>query len=233
MVGWLGQPDENQQQLASVTPSQKISEPGTPEASRFAEQPVAAPSVPERGEETWIKASPIARNMAREHGLNLARIKGSGPEGRVMEKDVREAIAALSVLEKGKSISIPASDLHTISAVRSTTARRMVASFQTAPHFYLQVEILAERLVDLRAQLLKDGQGGSVSYTALFARALALTLSVHPLLNASWEDGKVRVFKETHLGIAVAVPQGLVVPVIHRAETLTIWQLNKQITRMA
>jgi len=232
VVGWLGQPEEIQTQTVSVPTPQRASEPMIPEASRTAEQSFS-PTPTEGGESTWIKASPIARKIACEHSIDLAKIKGSGPSGRVLEKDVREVVATLMTKEPASPIA--PSDLQPLSSVRSTTARRMTESFQSAPHFYLQVEILAKRLVDLRAQLSKDGPGGlpGISYTALFARAIALTLPVHPLLNAAWEDGKVRVYRETHLGIAVAAPQGLVVPVIHRAESLALGKLNEQIARLA
>ena len=231
IVGWLGLPGETLAQ-PSQPASQQVAQPASPAPIQTASQPAGLPTL-EKPPDSWIKASPIARNMARQHGIDLSRLKGTGPGRRIVERNVREALAALSVTEPAVS-AIP-SELQPLSPVRRVTARRMAESFHTAPHIYLQVEVHAGRLVDLRAQLSPAGMGAAarLSYTALLARAIALTLPAHPLLNAAWEDGQVRVFRETHLGIAVASPQGLMVPVLHRVETLTLAGVNEQIAALA
>jgi pyruvate dehydrogenase E2 component (dihydrolipoamide acetyltransferase) len=179
-----------------------------------------------------VKASPIAKKLAREHNIDLAGVRGSGPEGRIVEADIQRLIAAGQAEEP---FSVPY-ELYSPAATRRLAARRLAESFQTAPHFYLRVELVAGRLVELRQRLLPELEaklGLRLTYTDLLLRALALTLPDHPLLNASWVAGQIRTFTEVHLGVAIAAEQGLVVGVIHRAEALSLAEIAEARARLA
>ncbi len=216
-IGWVGRPGE----------ALDITDTSAPEATGDMSSP-AAPPPPA----SWIKASPIARRIAREHGLDLAGITGTGPRGRVVEADVRRALTAPAPPAAAAPPAAPlpaeaveAGTLTPLSAARRLTAARTAESFRTAPHFYLQKEVRAARLAALRTELLPEFErlaGVRLSFTDLLLRALALALSRHPLLNASWTEQGVVVFAGVHLGVAVAAPQGLLVPVIRQAETLSL-----------
>ncbi|NLF03252.1 MAG: 2-oxo acid dehydrogenase subunit E2 [Anaerolineales bacterium] len=201
-------------------------------------QRVAAPTAagpsgePEQQpDDGWVKATPIARRLAREHSLELHTIQGSGPGGRVKQADVER------VLEQRRGLGAPvtvgageASELQPLTTVRRVTAERMAESFRSAPHFYLQVEVRATQLAAIRQALLEDVEartGVRLSYTDLLLLALARLLPAHPLLNATWDDGQVRTYHDVHLSVAVAGPQGLVVPVIHSAQALSVEALAR------
>ena len=184
-----------------------------------------------------VIASPAAKKLAREHGVNLHGLTGTGPGGRIVEKDVEQAIAASRSSDLGSLRPPPAApgDVVAISRIRRKTAERMAESFQTIPHFYLTVEVLAENLVRLRESLLHPVEaetGTRLSFTDLFVRCVALTLQKHPLVNARWQDQEIRRNPDINIGIAVATPEGLVVPVIHRADTLTVARIAKQRMRL-
>jgi pyruvate dehydrogenase E2 component (dihydrolipoamide acetyltransferase) len=222
VVGWIGRPGE--------------AVPGTDSASQRAqadrEGPAPGHPMPVTGE--WVKATPIARRMARHHNIDLALVRGTGPGGRVKLGDVEAALAAAQAGRRA-SASDPGgstpSELQALTAIRRRTADRMTESFTTAPHFYLQIDVLATRLVELRAEVqaaVEERTGVRLSFTDLLLSALSRTLPRHPLLNAAWEDGQVRVFNEVHLCVAAAGPDGLVAPVIHRADSLSLEQVASE-----
>jgi len=185
----------------------------------------AAQSAP--SSEGPIKASPIAKRMAKEHGIDLNTIQGTGPQGRIIEADVQKVIdGGLAGLPSQDAAAVP-SELYSLNTVKRLTARRMSESFQTAPHFYLNIELNVSKLYNMRANLLpfiEERIGIRITYTDLILRALALALPAHPLINATWVEGQIRAYKEVHLGVAMATDKGLVVGVIHRAESLSLEQ---------
>ena len=180
-----------------------------------------------------VIASPAAKKLAREHGVDLSGLTGTGPGGRIVEKDVERAITTSRSFHR-ESLRPPQAapeEATPTSRLRKKTAQRMTESFQTIRHFYLTVEVLAENLVALRERLVHPGgteEGTRLSFTDLFVRCVALVLRKHPLVNACWQDQEIRRNPDINIGIAVATPEGLVVPVIHRADTLTVAQIAKE-----
>lgn len=215
VIAWIGQPGEALDIID--TPSRDVS---PNEEAPPASQPL---------DDAWVKASPLARRIAREHRIDLAALIGTGPRGRVVEADVRQAMeAGASEAAIDTSASSSAAPL---SAARRLTAERMTESFRTAPHFYLQKEVRAARLVALRFELLGEVErrtGVRLSFTDLLVRALAMALPHHPLLMASWTDQGVRTFDQVDIGVAVAAAQGLLVPVIRRADSLSLLAIAAQ-----
>jgi len=161
---------------------------------------------PSEGEgEKRVLASPAAKRLAREHGVDLSTVKGSGSEGRINEEDVNRTIDEKSSnLPKVKEI-IP------LSGFRKTSAERLSTSFRTAPHSTIMMEVDVSKIMELHKQT-------HVSYTTIIVKAIAKALVNHPLMNSTLDDDKIKVFEDVNVGVAVATKNGLVVPVTRNAD---------------
>ncbi len=179
-------------------------------------------------------ASPKARRLAVEQGKDLATIKGTGPGGAVLAADVLAAIVQVlptrvEVAEAVPAATAIASQSHELSLSNTwrIMAERTTQSWTTVPHYYLVREVNASRLISWREQVLKRSIE-KVTYTDLLVKIVATALKMHPHLNASWQEGKVILKQEVHIGLAVAIEEGLVVPVIHLADTLSLGEIAHQ-----
>ena len=189
----------------------------------------------------YLPASPKARRLAAEQGKDLAVIMGTGPGGAVLAADVLAAIiqAPLTTVEVAgvvpaaeRSAAI-ASGSHEL-ALSNTwriMAERTTQSWTTVPHYYLVREVNASRLITWREQILKRPIE-KVTYTDLLVKIVAAALRMHPRVNASWSEGKIILKQEVHVGLAVAIEEGLVVPVIHLADTLSLGEIARQRTEL-
>ena len=157
-------------------------------------------------------ASPKARRLAAERGVDLRALRGSGPGGAVLAADVVTAPAA-------QRAEAPA-----VGTVWRIMVERMTASWTTAPHFYLVREVSVSRLVSW-LERARTQTGARITYTDLLVKLVAATLAQHPGANASWKDGAIVGNAEVSIGLAVAIDDGLVVPVLHRADTLGLAEL--------
>ncbi|MBI2016525.1 MAG: 2-oxo acid dehydrogenase subunit E2, partial [Candidatus Rokubacteria bacterium] len=157
-------------------------------------------------------ASPKARRLAAERGLDIRVLHGSGPGGAILAADVAGAPSAARP------------EAHGVGTVWRIMAERMTASWTTAPHFYLVREVTVSRLVSWLPQARKQ-TGARITYTDLLVRLVAATLARHPGVNASWKDGAIVRNADINIGLAVAIDDGLVVPVLHRADTLSLAEL--------
>jgi pyruvate dehydrogenase E2 component (dihydrolipoamide acetyltransferase) len=193
-----------------------------------------------------VKASPLARVIAKEHRLNLGSIKGSGRGGRILREDVlaivrgetggapaaTPAAAPASAAPAQVPVAVPAdgADEIPLSSMRKMVARRLVESMQSAPHFYLTVEVDVEPLLKLRSDLNNDvaEQGIKVSVNDLLVKACATALRMHPGVNVSWAGDKVLKYEQVHIGIAVALEGGLIVPVIRDADRKSLIQIASE-----
>jgi pyruvate dehydrogenase E2 component (dihydrolipoamide acetyltransferase) len=174
----------------------------------------AAPS------EARVKASPIARKMAEEAGLDLSRIKGTGPGGRVVERDVQAAIAAGSAPAPPGVPAVPAPGAPVpLNRMRKTIARRMTESKAAAPHFYITVEINMDDAMKMREQLnALAPEAERISVNDLVVAAAARTLARFPVLNASYREDNLEMHPRVNIGIAVALEDGLIPPVLRDAD---------------
>ena len=162
-------------------------------------------------------ASPKARRLAAERGRDVSALRGSGPGGAVLAADV--ATAKLPAVPPARSVEAPG-----VSTVWRIMAERMTASWTTAPHFYLVREVNVSRLVSWLEKARKQ-TGAHVTYTDLLVKLVAAAISQHPAVNASWKDGAIVRNADINIGLAVAIDDGLVVPVLHRADTLSLAEL--------
>lgn len=168
-------------------------------------------SIEERAHRKRI--SPRARRLAQEKGIDISLVEGSGPGGAITEEDVIGYVGAATSDIKGEVLSLK--------PIQRIAAERLTESFTSVPHFYLRVEVLASRLLEMREELLpaiKESSGVRLTITDLLLNILAKTLKDHPLANASWEKGRIRLAGDVNVGIATAVEDGLIVPVIKEAD---------------
>ena len=161
-------------------------------------------------------ASPKARRLAAERGLDLRALRGSGPSGAILTADLPAGAPAAPLLARPE-----AARGEGVSNIWRIMADRMTASWTSAPHFYLVREVKVGRLIAWRERLGKPG-GTRITYTDLLVRLVAAALTRHPAANAAWADGRIIRHADVNVGLAVAVEDGLVVPVLHRADTLDV-----------
>jgi pyruvate dehydrogenase E2 component (dihydrolipoamide acetyltransferase) len=192
--------------------------------------------------EDRVFASPLARRMARQAGIDLAGIKGSGPNGRIVKADLDKApVAKEAPAEAPKAAPAPAPAPAAAkapapvinaphkklpnSSMRKVIAKRLLESKQTVPHFYLTVNIELDALLELRAKLNasspKDGPGAfKLSVNDLIIKACGVALRRHPGVNASWTDEAIIQYDDVDISIAVAIPDGLITPIVRKADAL-------------
>ncbi len=191
-----------------------------PDGGRITKQDVLAyvqtRQAPSRsGNGQRVLASPKARRLAREQGLDLRMLAGSGPDGAVLAADVEAAAAPDSALS-GRALEV--------STMWRVMVERLSQAWTTIPHFYLTREVDASRLISWR-EVAVNRAAEKITYTDLLVKLVAAALRDHPRANAVWQDGAIRVGEAIHIGLAVAVEAGLIVPVIHHADTLTLAQI--------
>ncbi|MCS7124952.1 MAG: 2-oxo acid dehydrogenase subunit E2 [Candidatus Bathyarchaeota archaeon] len=160
-----------------------------------------------------VLASPAAKRLAREYGIDLSLVRGTGPGGRVVEDDVKRFIQeARGILPKVREV-IP------LSGYRKTTADRVSTSFKTAPHSTVVMSVDFSEAAKLHEEL-------QVSYTAIIVAAVARALAENPMLNSTIEGDEIKVFEDINVGVAVATDRGLVVPVIHNADKKSLREID-------
>ena len=272
-VGFLGQPGEAIPEVSAPAPAPKPKEPAqaAPAAPppRTVAQPVQAPAIPVLQpsitpslQSPLFRISPRAASLARDCVIAPARIKGSGPGGRVVEKDIKayleakgysqlrispaakqlaakEKLDILSIEGTGDSDRISVADVERalaekpkpMSKMRQIIAQRLTQSVVTSPHFFVTVEVDMTDLVKFRAQLKEKGVPYTV--TDFISQAVVLTLKEFPEVNSSTDGKTTRWNSHVHLGVAVSLEQGLVVPAIRNADELTMTELNSRSKELA
>jgi len=230
-----------------AVPVPKAPEPYTAEQKPLltaAPPPEAAAPAPE---EERVKASPLARRMAEEHDIDIGEVQGTGPGGRVVEADIEdylkqaEAAAApppapappAAPKAAPAEMKVPTEERE-LSKMRKTIAHRMTQSKQTIPHFYLSTEIEMDWASRVRDELnSSDEVQPKVSFTDLAIKAAALALKQFPEANASYSDDKLLLHKEINIGMAVALEDGLIAPVIHNADQKSLREIAAETKELA
>ena len=208
---------------------------GTPAPAPTSEATPAPPAPAVNGGR--VKASPLARRLAADMGLDLSRIEGSGPGGRVVKRDVEAAKEAAAAAPAAVSWTPDEAEYEDvpISQMRKTIAKRLVTSIGPIPTFYLTIDVDMGRVLEARqsinAMLEKDGL--KVSINDIVLKAVAAALRQHPNCNAQWQDGFIRRFNVVHLGVAVAIEDGLITPVVRHAHAKGIARISGEVREMA
>jgi pyruvate dehydrogenase E2 component (dihydrolipoamide acetyltransferase) len=171
-----------------------------------------------------VKASPLARRIARERGIDLASLSGTGPEGRIVAEDVERAGAGAAPAEAPTPIAVGEVEQRPLTSIRKTIARRLTEAWQI-PVFQLLASADMTRATALIARLREDEEGPKATITDLLTKVCAAALVRHREVNAQWTDDAILLFPTANVGIAVATPQGLVVPVIRGAERMRLAEI--------
>lgn len=177
-------------------------------------------------ESVAIKATPLARRIAKEHNIDLSLIKCTGREERITKEDVMQVIERA---EKAEPAPMRQEEVLPLSSMRRTIARRMTESFQSAPHFYLLVEVDVKELSRAREELMpliEKLTGLSLTYTDLLLKITAQALEEHPEINVTWAGDGIKRLSNVNVGLAIAVEDGLIVPVIRQANTKSLAEIT-------
>ncbi len=226
--GWgKGKPRASSQSVTQAPVEKEAAAPSEPVATNAGNgkgtEQMAQAEAPSAGESDPVKASPLAKKIAREKGIDLSTLKGSGPGGRIVERDVKEAEPAPAA---PRPVAVTAQDKSVqLGRLRQITAKRTVESKQQVPHFYVTVEVDVERILQLREMFAAENSG-KVSINDFVVKACALALQDMPEVNATFQGLTVTQFGAVHIGIAAAIPEGLTVPVIRNANQLTLRQIS-------
>ena len=193
-----------------------------------------------------IRATPLARRLAREASLDLSRLAGTGPHGRIVRADVEDAIAARRVSPAASLQSAATSDENVRrlfaegsfreiphDKMRLTIARRLVEAKSTVPHFYLSADCRLDQLLKLRADLNAASDSYKLSINDIIIKAWALALRDVPLANVTWTDGTMLAHEHVDIGVAVSIEGGLITPIIRKAETKPLSEISSEMKDLA
>ncbi|MCC6726844.1 MAG: pyruvate dehydrogenase complex dihydrolipoamide acetyltransferase [Saprospiraceae bacterium] len=255
LIAVIGKPGEDwQSQLGggSAAASPAPSANGSPNGQAKTAETVAAPapvSVAESmpaASEGRVKASPLAKSIAKETGVDLSALQGSGDGGRIIRKDVEAALSGGATAPTAAPVATPASasaavvapsftasgdayEEKAVSQMRKTIARRLSESKNGAPHFYLTMEINMDKAVEMRPKLNELAAPVKLSFNDIVIKAVSVALRKHPAINSSWLGDKIRYNHHINIGVAVAVEDGLLVPVIKHADMKSLSAINQEV----
>lgn len=259
LVGVIGEAGEDISALVGPAPAAKAAPAPEPAAApaapvqssptqaapapvpSAAQPPRVPPSPPPAAEGGRIKASPLAKKVARERGLDLGGIAGTGPEGRIVLRDLDKAVAAPGATAAPAGPVAGAFTDVPLSQIRKTIAKRLVQSIGPVPTFYLTTEVDMARTWEAREALNEagqrvtgsDGQAVKISFNDIVIKATALALKQHPMCNAWWQDDRIRYWNDVHLSMAVAVEDGLITPVIRFADRKPLREISAEARDLA
>ena len=229
---------------AEETKEEEIAAPAEAAPAEVAPVEVAAVSVASNNEPSAggrVKSSPLARKLAEDKGVDLAQVKGSGEGGRIVKRDVDEfkiepaPSVASPAINMGSAGAAPAGmsfEEFPVSQMRKTIARRLSESKFTAPHFYLTLDIDMDNAIDARKSINAVAPQ-KISFNDFVIKAAAVALKQHPVINSSWAGDTIRRNHEINIGMAVAVDDGLLVPVIRNADQKGLATINTQAKEFA
>ena len=251
VVAWIGKPGEKVDGAGSQESGAGAAKPASAAAPKAAPAPAPAPvrtatapspaPVSAPADATRVKASPLAKRIAKEAGVDLKLVQGSGPGGRVIKRDVEGG----AVQAQAAAAPAPGSRLPTpsgapyedvpLTQIRKTIAKRLAASIGPIPHFFLTTEVDMERAAEAREALNKQlgEEGGKISFNDIIIKAVALALVQHRACNAWFQEDHIRYWNEVHIGMAVAIEDGLITPVIRNADMKSLREIGAESRELA
>ena len=246
--------DEKKVDLQTIVAASKNKGVAAPQAVKAGGAPSAGPATSSAGAETQhsgmsvtpdgrIKASPLARKMAAEKGIDLSKVPGSGDNGRIVKKDVdsytpgKAASATTPAVAAGKTVSPAVAGQESyeevpVSQMRKVIAKRLAESKFSAPHFYVTMSIDMDKAVEARGRL-NEVSPVKISFNDIVLKAVAVALKQHPAINSSWLGDKIRINHHVHIGVAVAIEDGLLVPVVRFADGKSLSQIAAEVKDLA
>ena len=260
-IAIIGEPDEDISELlktatAAAPAKEAVETPAKPPESDKApaiEKPTAEPAPASKPEPSTdgrraaggrMLVSPIAARMAAEAGVDLNSVQGSGPAGRIIKRDVEEAMKAPKPGARLRPLAMPRAQPGAVygpsayrdepmSEMRRTIARRLVTSLGPIPHFFLTTEIEMDRAADMRQQINTLYSDAKVSINDVIIKVAAVALIQHPHVNASFQDKTVRYYEHADIGVAVATENGLITPVIRAADAKSLIDIASEVRELA
>jgi pyruvate dehydrogenase E2 component (dihydrolipoyllysine-residue acetyltransferase) len=235
-IAWLLKPGESVPQQGTPVQTGRTGAAAAPSASAPAS---ASPGPPpaEAGSAAGARISPKARKLAREHGVDIGKIKGSGPGGEILADDILKAAAAsvatpeAEVRSAAPPLTASPGPADTITSIGRIMAERTTQSWTTVPHFFVSREIDVSALKSARDSLvpkIEELQGVKMTHTDLIVAAVARALRKHPRMNASWDNGRITLHQDIHVGLAIAVENAVVAAVVHNADKASIGEIARQ-----
>jgi len=205
-----------------------------PEAPAEAPAADTAARTETKGPGERIIATPVARKIAQEKGIDLSSIKGSGPEGRIIQTDILKA--AERAQAEGVRAAVPgqkpAEKLIPLKGIRKIIAHRMTESFRDVPHFYLSIEVDMSAMQDLKEKVKDEVEKRAkvrLTVTDILVKIAAVALKEHPIMNSRIDGDQIRLLEEINVGVAIALEDGLIVPVVHRADQKSLAEIASAI----
>ena len=233
---------------AAPAPAAAAPPPAAPQAAAAPAPTAATAPAPAAAAATGdrVFASPLARRMAQQAGLDLARLNGSGPHGRIVKADIDAALAggvpaaakppaapAAAPVAAPPAFGLPGFTEQPHSMMRKVIARRLVESKREAPHFYLTIDCNIDRLLQLRQEINAKREKDKISVNDFVIKASALALKQVPAANASWTETAVRLYQAADVSVAVATPGGLITPIIRSADTKSLSAISGEMKDLA
>ncbi|MGB0851087.1 MAG: pyruvate dehydrogenase complex dihydrolipoamide acetyltransferase [Bacteroidia bacterium] len=233
VIAIIGKKGEDFQHLLEAAPAATPAVEEAPvveEAAPAAPAPAASATTPVANTNGRVFASPLAKKMASEKGINLDSVVGSGDNGRIIKKDIENytPVATASAATAG----VESYDDVPVTQMRKTIAKRLAESKFTAPHFYLTKEIKMDAVMAARKRMNEYSES-KISVNDLVVKAVAVALKKHPNVNSAWMGDKIRRNHHVHIGVAVAVEDGLLVPVIRFADGKSLSQIGTEVRDLA
>jgi len=246
IVAWIGKPGEKLDGDGAAAPAPKSERSAVSGARETSPKPAPAPGpaappvqpatlVAAPPDASRVKASPLAKRIAKDVGVDLKLVQGSGPGGRVIKRDLEGASATAAgatasavprTADRAPRTGVPYEDVP-LTQIRKTIAKRLAASIGPIPHFFLTTEVDMERGAEAREALNKQlgEEGGKISFNDIIIKAVALALVQHRACNAWFQEDHIRYWNEVHIGMAVAIEDGLITPVIRNADMKSLREI--------
>jgi pyruvate dehydrogenase E2 component (dihydrolipoamide acetyltransferase) len=220
---------------APASPATSAAPAAAPASAPAAQQAAPEAQPAQTSADGRIKASPLAKMLAKDKGIDLTRIAGSGDGGRIIRKDVDNfnpaaqpaAPATAAAPAPAARATVMGQEGYTdtqLTSMRKTIARRLGESMFTAPHFYLKMEVCMDNAIKARVQM-NEVSPTKISFQDMLIKACALALKKHPAVNSSWMGDFIRTYDHVHIGSAIALPEGLIVPVLRFADQKSLSQI--------
>jgi pyruvate dehydrogenase E2 component (dihydrolipoamide acetyltransferase) len=224
--------EEQKEQPKEDKVKEEKAAPGNEKKVAAAPAPKPAPPA---GDNNRVKASPLAKRIAAEKGVELTSVSGSGDNGRIIKRDVenytpgRKAVKKMIIPPAVTEESFTEND---VSQMRKAIARRLLESKNGAPHFYLTMAIVMDKAIEVR-EALNEISPVKISVNDVVLKAVAVALRMHPNVNSSWLGDRIRINHHIHIGVAVAIDDGLIVPVIRFADSRNISDISREVKSLA
>jgi pyruvate dehydrogenase E2 component (dihydrolipoamide acetyltransferase) len=229
------------QQEPSAAPEQKEAKQQEPSAGQSQPAQEKPKEQKQGSDDGRIKASPLAKKLAMEKGIDISQVEGSGDNGRIVKSDIDNFVPAKADVEQKPKAAQAAQPVVTgeegytdqnVSQIRKVIAKRLGESKFSAPHFYLTMEINMDNAMQARTQMNEVSEV-KISFNDMIVKAAAMSLRKHPAVNSSWMGDFIRQYNHIHIGIAVAIDEGLIVPVIRFADQKTLSQIATESKELA